>query len=208
MRLVLIRHGESEHAVWGIIADVGGCRGLTARGIEQAHALADRLRTTGELSDCGVLLTSPVPRARQTAEILASALPAATIEASDQLCELRPGAADGLTWDEYRAAFGQFDLLAHPDRPFAPGGETWAEFVGRLRTSHQNWAERHAGRTVVAVTHAGFIVASLLVLFDIPRPGTGAYLEPAHTSLTEWEVSSATWTLVRYNDIAHMLYQG
>jgi hypothetical protein len=65
-------------------------------------------------------------------------------------------------------------------------------------------SERFAGQTVVAVSHAGFVVASLLVAFDIPRPGTGARLEPAHTSLTEWRVADAIWTLVRYNDASHL----
>jgi hypothetical protein len=55
--------------------------------------------------------------------------------------------------------------------------------------THQRLADRFAGQTVVAVTHAGFVVASLLVLFDIPRPGTGASLEPSYTSLTEWRLS-------------------
>jgi broad specificity phosphatase PhoE len=65
-------------------------------------------------------------------------------------------------------------------------------------------ADRFAGETVVAVTHAGFVMASILVLFDIRRPGTGARLDPAHTSLTEWEVAGGIWRLVRYNDAGHL----
>jgi probable phosphoglycerate mutase len=206
MRLVLIRHGESDHTSRGIIADVAGCTGLTERGTMQARALAGRLRATGELAECRTLLSSPVPRARQTAEILACALPGAAIEEDDTHCELRPGAADGLSWEAYRATYGHFDLLTPPRRPFAPGGESWVEFIDRVRTTHQRLADRFAGQTVVAVTHAGFVVASLLVLFDIPRPGTGASLEPSYTSLTEWRLSGTTWTLVRYNDTAHLIY--
>ena len=65
-------------------------------------------------------------------------------------------------------------------------------------------AARHAGETVVAVTHAGFIVAALLDRFAIPRPGTGAWLEPAHTGMTEWRVLDGRWTLARFNDTAHL----
>jgi probable phosphoglycerate mutase len=79
------------------------------------------------------------------------------------------------------------------------------EFIARVRTTHQRLADRFAGQTVVAVTHAGFVVASLLVLFDIPRPGTGSSLEPSYASLTEWRLSGTTWTLVRYNDTAHLM---
>jgi probable phosphoglycerate mutase len=207
MRLVLVRHGASEHAARGIIAGVSGCTGLTAHGLAQTRALADRLRATGELSDCEALLCSPVPRARQSAEILAGALPVRAVEVDDDLCELRPGAADGLTWETYRAIYGEFDLVASPHRPIAPSGESWAAFLGRVRAAHQRLAKRFAGRTVVAVSHAGFIVASLIVLFDIPRRGApdgGARLEPVHTALTEWRVSGASWTLVRYNDASHL----
>ncbi len=126
MRLVLIRHGESEHAACGVIADVAGCTGLTERGMTQAQALANRLRATGELADCCALLSSPVARARQTAEILAPALSINAIEEDSSLCEVRPGAADGLSWEAYRATYGAFDLLTSPHRPFADGGESWA----------------------------------------------------------------------------------
>jgi probable phosphoglycerate mutase len=205
MRLVLIRHGESEHAFCGVIADVCGCTGLTERGTKQAQALADRLRATGEFNDCRVLLSSPVLRARQTAAILAPALSLERIEEDDNLCEVRPGEADGLSWEVYRARYGAFDLAVYPNRPIAPGGECWSAFLDRVRATHQRLAERFDGQTVVAVTHAGFIVASLLVMFGIPRPGTDARLEPDNTSLTEWQVSGTTWTLLRYNDTNHLM---
>jgi len=66
-------------------------------------------------------------------------------------------------------------------------------------------AARHDGETVVAVTHARFIVATLLVAFGIPRPGTGAWLAPAHTGLTAWRVAGGRWELARYNDTAHLV---
>jgi broad specificity phosphatase PhoE len=133
MRLVLIRHGESDQARRGLIAGVSACTGLMERGITQAQQLANLLANTGELNDCVALLSSPVLRARQTAEILATALPVRTIEPDCDLCELHPGEADGLSdelsKEEYRSRYGAFDLQTSPDRPFAPGGEipsyTW-----------------------------------------------------------------------------------
>lgn len=204
MRLVLVRHGASEHSRRGIIADVHGCAGLTAEGVTQAQRLARRLWATSELDGCAALLSSPVSRARQTAEILAGVLPTRDVVEDQALCELRPGAADGLAWADYRARYGAFDLLAFPDRPFAPGGESWHDFIARVRRTLTRFSEQFAGQTVVAVSHAGFIVASLLVVFDIPRPGTGARFEPLHTSLTEWRVRDTAWELVRYNDAYHL----
>lgn len=204
MQLILIRHRESQAGLRRIIGGPTGCTGLTERGVTQARALADRFSRTGEVSDCAVLLASPWQRAHETAEILAGALPTSSIQVDGNLCETRPGEADGLSWEEYQRSFGAFDMLAVPDRPFAPGGESWLQFRDRVETTLRNLAERYEGQTVVAVSHGGFVVASLIVLFDIPRPGTNAWLNPEHTSITEWQVSNAAWNLVRYNDTAHL----
>jgi broad specificity phosphatase PhoE len=137
MRLVLIRHGESKHVVSNIVGGPLGCQGLTPRGREQAERLAERLRRSGELADCAALLASPWRRARQTAEILLSSLPLTAVSEEPNLCELLPGQADGLNWDAYRAHYGMFDLVAEPERPFAPGGESWLAFNGHSRYSPQ-----------------------------------------------------------------------
>ena len=135
MRLILIRHGESDHALRNVIAGPGSCLGLSERGFKQAERLAHRLATTGEVSDCQAMLCSPVLRAWQTAEVLARALPVGPIEQDCDLCELHPGAADGLSWETYRATYGAFNLLTSPTRPFAPGAESWVEFVDRVRAT-------------------------------------------------------------------------
>lgn len=199
-----------------VIADVRGCTGLTARGAAQAQALADHLSSPGAMdipggdpkapdggARCGLLLSSPVLRARQTADTLSEVL-AISPTLDSGLCELRPGEADGMTWDAYRTAHGAFDLVTEPNRAFSPGGESWTTFTGRVHKTLERLARDLDGQTVVAVTHAGFIVASLLVLFAIPRPGTRALLDPRHTSITEWRVSDGLWQLDRYNDTRHL----
>jgi broad specificity phosphatase PhoE len=118
MRLVLIRHAESEHAVSNIVGGPLGCQGLTPRGREQAERLAERLRRTGELADCAALFTSPWRHARETAEILRPALPLTAVTEESDLGELLPGQADWLTWDVYRAQYGLFDVVAEAERPF------------------------------------------------------------------------------------------
>jgi broad specificity phosphatase PhoE len=206
VRLILIRHGESHHTLRGVIGGAAGCTGLTERGIRQAQALAGRLRATSELDDCSALLCSPWPRARQTADILASALSAGLIEEASNLCEVNPGEADGLAWEDYRARYGAFDLQTSPSRPFAPGGESWDEFTVRVRATLDSLRERFDGQTVVAITHAGFVVAAFLGVIDatLRRPGMRLRLDPAHTALTEWRVSGTTWQLARYNDAHHL----
>jgi probable phosphoglycerate mutase len=62
---------------------------------------------------------------------------------------------------------------------------------------------RFDGQKVIAVTHAGFIVATFLLLFAVPRPGTGARIDPAYASITEWERLQPGWRLVRFNDATY-----
>ena len=200
MRLLFIRHAESKHVQLGVITGRAICPGLTDHGFRQAQQLAERFRQTGELHDCAALLSSPLPRARQTAGAILPALPVKRIEECADLCEIDPGAAEGLTREAYRERYGDFDLTAFPDRPYAPGGESWDAFLERVRAVHARLAERFAGETVVAVTHAGFIVASMLVMFAVPASGSRAWLEPSHTGITEWQVEKGQWTLARYND--------
>ncbi len=204
MRLILIRHGASVHTLRGMIAGGSSCLGLTDDGFKQAQLLASHLHTMPEASDYHTLLSSPVLRAQQTAEVLARTLDILPITQDNDLTEVHPGVAEGLSWDAYQSQYGAFDLVTEPTRPFAPRGESWLQFIGRVRAALQRLAETYSGQTVLVVTHGGFIVASILVVFDIP-PTSRGWLDPLHTSLTEWNVTPERWTLVRYNDTSHLV---
>ncbi|MDQ7908838.1 histidine phosphatase family protein [Phytohabitans sp. ZYX-F-186] len=204
MRLVLIRHGESEHGRRGLVAGPRGCPGLTQRGREQARAL--RRRFADEELTADVLLSSGTPRAQETARILAPAVYAQEVLVDCDLCELHPGDGDGLPIAEFAARYGSFDVQAEPNRVVAPGGECWNDFVTRVRRTTDALPRRFPGRRVVAVTHGGFISWAFLTRFDVPRPGTGAYINPSYTSITEWDYTepNGPWVLMRYNDVAHL----
>lgn len=177
---------------------------LTDRGRGQAEAL--RVRFDGEQRRVDALLSSTADRARQTAEILYPVLGAGAVVADRDLCELRLGQGDGLPGAEFEARYGSFDLVAAPDRPICSDGESWNDFRTRVRHALDTLATTYRGKTVVAVTHAGFIVVAFLTLFAIPRPGTGARIDPGFTSVTEWEHDDTTdnWRLIRFNDTTHL----
>lgn len=203
MRLILIRHGESEANVRRAFAGAS-CTGLSELGVAQTQALVNRLRSSGEIDDFNALVSSPITRAKQTAATLLDVLPVDAVEEWEDLCEQRPGEADGLRWVDYDARFGSFDMLMHQDRPIAPGGESWAGFCERVQTCMDGLAKRFNGQSVVAVTHGGFVVASILSLFAIPRPGTGTRLHADPTSITEWHYANGAWSLARFNDAGHL----
>jgi broad specificity phosphatase PhoE len=193
MRLILIRHAEAVANLQCINAVKDACRGLTELGIQQAEHLAERLRASGELSDCQVFLTSPVPRTKQTAAILASALPVKTYIEEVSLSEVNPGEAEGMTDQEILEKYGDFYQGGKP-----PGGENLADFVSRVQTLLEHLPSQYPDKTVVAVTHYGFIQAALWVLFSLPAT------DQAPTSITEILWQDGIWQLVRMNDKTHL----
>lgn len=204
-RLVLIRHGEARAAVDRVVGGPTGCTGLSERGRRQAEALRDRLRRTGEVS-ADVLLASSLPRAVETAEILAPALDASEVVRDCDLCELHPGECDGLTWEQYDERYG-VDMASDPYAPMSPGGESLAEFNVRVGRALTGLARRNEGANIVVACHGGVIIGSLICFLELPAqrpPAADVWVE--NTSLTEWHRrSDGRWRLVRFNDAAHLL---
>lgn len=144
-------------------------------------------------------------RARQTAEELISSLPVREIEEHPALKEIDVGVADGInarSTDRDTANSTLSRIRTGPSLPVARAG---ANYLNRVRLEMDRLAQRFSDQTVVAVTHAGFIVVSIQATFDIPRPGTQARLEPDNASLTEWRFDQGKWQLQRYNDAYHSL---
>jgi probable phosphoglycerate mutase len=209
MRLILIRHGDAYAGFDEVVSGPKGCRGLTDLGRRQATALASHLTATGRVR-ADVLLSSTLPRAVETARLIAPALGFEGFGQRSDLCEILTGEADGLMWNEYATRYGSFNMEAEPERLFAPGGESWVSFHERVRRLFDELVTEFAGQTVVAVCHAGVIVASIRVLLAVSHPGTGARLQPTNTGLTEWEHEDTRqrWTLHSFNEQAHLLGLG
>jgi 2,3-bisphosphoglycerate-dependent phosphoglycerate mutase len=206
-RLVLIRHGESRAGVAGVVGGPRGCRGLTERGRAQSERLRDRLARTAELRP-SLLLTSILPRAIETAEIVARAFPDVTPIVQDcDYCELHPGECDGLTWEETTRRYPP-PPVDDPDAVMSPGGESGRAFDRRVRAALTSLLDAHSDGTAVIFTHGGFITASLLYLLGLPGlPQTRSFrLDPTNTSITEFgdRQTDGRWTLERYNDVAHL----
>jgi broad specificity phosphatase PhoE len=207
--LYLIRHGESVANVEPIIGGLRGDSGLTDRGREQARLLEQRLRAEHLRAD--QLYASTLPRALETAEYVARAL-RLPVQPADDLHELRPGEADGMTLDEWRNRY------AGPDEPpadrdpfhaFSPGGESWATFLVRAGAALTALVDRHPGQTVVAVCHGGVLEASFHLAFGLGPTATRVSFAPLNTSITRWRHRRGPggrrdWTVVTFNDAGHL----
>ena len=115
----LVRHGETE---WSRAGRHTGSTDLplTPEGEASARELAPRLAT----QTFGLVLTSPLERARRTAAL--AGFPDA--ETDDDLTEWRYGDYEGVTTDEIRERVPGWTVWTHP----CPGGETADEVATRL----------------------------------------------------------------------------
>lgn len=206
--LYLIRHGEAITNIEPIVGGMRGDTGLSPLGVRQAEALRNRLAATHEIA-ADVLLASTLPRARQTAEIIAPAL-GLPIMWEDDLQEMRVGEADGLSSDEFVRRYGAPDFARDPYRPFAPGGESWAHFLLRVGTTLHRIADEHDGKTIAAVCHGGVIDGAFLCFFGMSTQTSSAVEFRTHnTSITHWERRTRPnqrpcWRLAAYNDVEHL----
>jgi broad specificity phosphatase PhoE len=208
VRLILVRHGDAHAGFHGVIGGPNGCTGLTPLGRAQAETLRDHLAVTGRVR-ADVLLASVLRRAIETASIVAPGLGLDVAAHEWDLCEVHTGEADGLTWTEYADRYGSFNMESEPDRVFAPDGESWNSFHARVQQTLARVSSEYEDQTVVAVCHAGVIMASMRLLLGMSHAGAVAVarLRPANTGLTEWEYEPSVdrWTLHSFNEAGHLL---
>jgi len=204
--LYLIRHGEAVSNVEPVIAGISTDQGLTQRGRQQAALLEERLRADRLNAD--VLYVSTLRRALDTGEYVARALQL-PIQQTDDLHELRPGDADGLTIAEWRARAGRDVPPLDPFEPFSPDGESWGAFLLRAEAALIHLIARHEGQTVVAVCHGGVLEASFYLAFGLGPSAQRVAFDPLNTSITQWRhrrgpQAESHWTLVTFNDAGHL----
>ncbi len=151
MKIIFVRHGESEANVAGIINDDPTRQvALTETGRNQASATAEQLRNMPFV--CAY--ASELLRARQTAEILLR-FHACPLYVDSRLNERNTG-MDGLPVE-------QFNGLVRPDpvRIRPPDGESFLEQMERLRAFLVEVAATQPEGPVLAVSHENPILAAL-----------------------------------------------
>ena len=161
-RLLLIRHGEIEAnrtKVWHGSTDSA----LTDAGEAQARAVAGRLAAHRE--EPGALYTSPLLRARRTAELIGECL-ALTPVVEPALPEYGIGEWEG---ESYRDLALERRFFAHieADLDFAPpGGESPRRVVERTVSALRRISGGHPGLGVVVVGHGAALAFALAQLID------------------------------------------
>lgn len=198
--LILLRHGETEWNLSGRWQGQSQNTPLSDRGREQALIVSRRLRTY----PIQAIYSSDLLRAFETAQIAGQSLGLEPI-ADQGLRESDIGRWTGLTWSEIAARFPEevAAMLAGQDVRRG-GGESYSELGARLAATVERIIARHAGHTVLLVSHGAAIrslVAHVLEanLSQLHRMEIGG-----NTALSLISAGPRGLRLVSYNDTAHL----
>lgn len=191
-KIYIFRHGETD---WNRESRFQGHIDvpLNDTGRQQAEELAYKLTD----KSIEAILSSDLGRARETAEICAKILGHVPVHIDERLREAHLGEAQGKTYDEIKAHFGE-ELTkrwrsAHPtDADVSyPGGESGKQIILRSLSAVEDFLLRENLSIIGVATHGGVIRR---IMQSILPPGFNSVPIP-NCVLYEihYEPSSKTW---------------
>lgn len=158
----LARHGQTESNVQGRYAGYSD-ESITDAGRGQMSALALRLAPCG----VGEVWTSEVPRARDSAEVVAQVL-GTPLRVDARLNEMRLGPWEGMTEEEVARAFPSAHALwcVLPDQLVLEGRETLDEVAARVSSAVSDAARQK--HPVLLLSHVAPIRVAVLTALGLP----------------------------------------
>ena len=148
MELWVARHGEVD---WNAVGKLCGRTDLplNAKGLAQAHTLAEMLAGEGLPFDC--VIASPLKRARQTAAIVAERL-GTRLETDDRLVEQDFGIFEGQSNRDADFLHARANFAIH-----CQGGESALQVAQRLYNFLDALRTRMELRRVLLVSHGSAV---------------------------------------------------
>jgi probable phosphoglycerate mutase len=198
-QLIIVRHGQTEWNIKGIRQGHLDSP-LTGRGLAQAKALGQRLAR----EKFSVLYSSDLGRAIETAREIVS-VTGHQIVTDARLRERHLGIFQGLNADEINERYPEERRLLRTSGPgyVIPGGESMIQQVERNVAFLDSLAVRHAGETIVVVTHggvvSGFFRHTLAIPLDAPRR-----FEFVNAGLNVFVHEDGNWLLLTWGDVSHL----
>jgi broad specificity phosphatase PhoE len=224
LTLVFVRHGLTERSIpeqhLGQQLDVP----LSSDGLRQAHALARRLN--GVPFDR--IVSSPLSRARETAEIVAAGRP---VVGDARLAEMDYGEWEGHTSDEVQGFHPGFRAKweGDPAALHCPGGESGNDVARRIRSLLRDLIDPRSplgraaepaspaggeedGRRILAASHStlGRILCCVALGLPVREYRRRFVLDQTGVTVLRWRDGAAPedGQLILLNDTAHLRRRG
>lgn len=179
----LLRHGQTD---WNIDMRLQGISDIPMNdyGRQQAETAAKVL--AGQ--DWDKIVSSPLSRAVETAEIVAKYLAAPYVGQHPLLLERSFGVAEGMGYEEWRTEY--------PNGLNAPEAESMEELTARCWTLLDALVSEHPGQRVLTVSHGALIrrLINLVSNGEFPREGERF----GNASMTVIEHVEGTWSIRSY----------
>lgn len=182
--LGLFRHGQTD---WNINFLLQGVTDIPMNktGIEQVELAARAIKA----EDWDVILTSPLTRAKQSAEIIARRNGFSKIIEQELLIERSFGEAEGLSHQQWRAKYSNLDEI--------PGGESRTQVVERSFLLLETISKELAGKRVLAISHGALIRSLISIASNDELPRDGERL--GNASLNVVKHTENSWQVVNYS---------
>ncbi len=196
--ITLLRHGESVGNQTGLLQGQSDFQ-LTSTGVEQANLLATAWKSVDMKFD--LIISSPLLRAAQTAEIIANYLKS-PIEFDPNWKERNFGRLQGSELEEINHQTPPVDFF-HPYAPIGGNGESQLDLYTRASLALQNIIRQPAGSYLV-VSHGGILNKALYVIMGITPQGH--YNSPifhfGNTGYAQLRYNSDTrqWAIISLNN--------
>jgi len=184
MKVIIVRHGQTDENVGDGLAARKSDVLLNDEGVTQAKKLAEHLK--GEKISHAYV--SPLTRAVDTAKHILEHHMGVNITHVDELLEQNLGAAESMS----KAAWKE--IKKNATEPFhvfkAEGGESYAELQARAQKFFHELAQKHPNDTVLIVSHGGTLGVLLLHILEkeLTEENYRAH-QPKNTEFTVIEIS-------------------
>ena len=198
MRLILVRHGETE---WNRQSRIIGHTeiALNETGRRQATLLAQALRD----EKVSAIYASPLQRTRETAAEISRVLGVA-VKFDDAFKEIAAGDIDGLTFEEVAERHGDFFKHWMRGDPALrlPGGESFTDLRNRTWPAVQRIVGVHSDGDVIIVSHTLAIMSIIASALEM-KISDFRRIRLNVASISVLEFKEGKVSLLLFNDTCH-----
>ena len=160
MNLYVIRHGKTD---WNLQSRMQGQSNiqLNQTGIDQANEIRELI----EEKDIDIIISSPLDRTKQTAQIINKNMNK-KIEYNEKIMERNFGILEGKTTNEIKDLDEYFEY--HNNKELE-NGEKIQDFVVRVFEGMEQIEKEHQNKNILIVTHGGVARAIDYYFNGIPK---------------------------------------
>ena len=200
VRVILVRHGETE---WNRLRRIQGGNSnipLNKTGEQQAESLALRLKSEA----IQAIYSSPLRRSLDTAQAIARHHQA-KVDLEPDLKELNLGELEGVPIDDIGKSFDHLLITSSQGEilPRVPGGESLIDVQQRAWRAVQRLVSQHADGLIVVVSHYFTILTIICSVLNLPLSQMGR-LRVGPGSISTVTFDERAPRLVLLNDTYHL----